>query len=318
MLTVEQIAARLADRFMLLSSAERMALPRHRTLRAAIDWSHDLLPPAEKVLLRRLSVFASWPLEMAEDVCAGSQPGEELAGGDILNLLTGLADRSFVIAEPDADGRIRYRMRRAIRPSAAARLDEAGEAQRQPPRFRDCAVGEMEHAALIGMAILPATWPERVETFRRFDAETANMRQILTWCLDVGDVESGLRMCSAMRPVWIGQGSFAEGAAWMDAFLYPHHAALPGGVLGPALIGRAQLALASDPADASQRAKAGLELCRGPGLEFWAASALNLLAEAALHAGQGARTKLGPSEPRAPAAAPGGEIKAADAPATAE
>jgi predicted ATPase/DNA-binding NarL/FixJ family response regulator len=308
MLTVEQIAARLADRFMLLSSAERMALPRHRTLRAAIDWSHDLLPPAEKVLLRRLSVFASWPLEMAENVCAGSQPGEELAGGDILNLLTGLADRSFVIAEPDADGRIRYRMLETIRAYAAARLDEAGETQRQRARFRDYAVGEMEHAALTGMAILPATWPERVETFRRFDAETANMRQILTWCLDVGDVESGLRMCSAMRPVWIVQGSFAEGAAWMDAFLDRHHAALPGGVLGPALIGRAQLALASDPADASQRAKAGLELCRGPGLEFWAASALNLLAEAALHAGQGDEAELRACEALAVASGSGDEF----------
>src|SRR5258707_48209 len=187
MLTVEQIAARLADRFMLLSSAERMALPRHRTLRAAIDWSHDLLPPAEKVLLRRLSVFASWPLEMAEDVCAGSQPGDELAGGDILNLLTG-------------------------------------------------------------------------------------------------------------------------GAAWMDPFLDQHPAALPGGVLGPALIGRAQLALASDPADASQRAKAGLELCRGPGLEFWAASALNLLAEAALHAGQGDEAELRACEALAVASGSGDEI----------
>src|SRR5260221_14715985 len=98
------------------------------------------------------------------------------------------------------------------------------------------------------------------------------MRQILTWCLDVGDVESGLRMCSAMRPVWIVQGSFAEGATWMDAFLDRHHAALPGGGVGPALIGRAQLALARDPADPSQGAEAGLGLCRGPRLGVWAAS----------------------------------------------
>ena len=285
-LTVDQIAARLTDRFRLLSSAERMALPRHRTLRAAIDWSHDLLPPAEKVLLRRLSVFVGWPLEMAENVCAGLRPGDELAAGDILDLLTGLADRSLVIAEPDADGRIRYRLLDTIRAYAAARLDEAGETPQQRARFRAYAVTEVEHAALIGMAILPATWPERVETFRRFEAEGGNLRQILTWCLDEGDAESGLRICVAMRPVWIVQGSFAEGAGWMDAFLDRDHSPLPDGVLGPALVGRAQLALASDPADAGQRAKAGLELCRGPGLEFWAASALNLLAEAALHAGQ--------------------------------
>jgi predicted ATPase/DNA-binding CsgD family transcriptional regulator len=285
-LTVEQIAARLADRFRLLSSAERMALPRHRTLRAAIDWSYDLLPPAEKVLLRRLSVFAGWPLEMAEKVCAGLLPDDELAAGDILNLLTGLADRSLVIAEPDADGQIRYRMLDTIRAYAAERLDEAGETQQQRARFRDYAVGEVERAALMGVALLPATWLERVESFRRFGLEAANLRQVLTWCLDEGDAESGLRICAAIRLIWIVQGSFAEATTWTDAFLDLDHSALPDAVLGPALVSRAQLALASDPADAIQRAKAGLELCRSPGLEFWAASALNLLAEAALHAGQ--------------------------------
>ena len=76
MLTVEQIAARLSDRFRLLAPPGRMAPPRHRTLRAAIDWSHDLLSPQEKILLRRLAVFAGWPLEMAEQVCAG-QDGDE-------------------------------------------------------------------------------------------------------------------------------------------------------------------------------------------------------------------------------------------------
>jgi predicted ATPase/DNA-binding CsgD family transcriptional regulator len=309
-LTVEQIAARLADRFRLLSSAERMALPRHRTLRAAIDWSHDLLPAAEKVLLRRLSVFAGWPLEMAEKVCAGLRPGDELAAGDILNLLTGLADRSLVIAEPDAEGRIRYRMLDTIRAYAAERLDAAGETRQQRARFRDYAIGEVEHAATIGMARLPATWSERVDTFRRFGVETGNLRQILTWCLDEGDAESGLRICVANRPVWIVQGSFAEGTAWTDAFLDLDHAALPDAVLGPALIARAQLALVSDPADASRRAKAGLKLCRGHGMEFWAASALNLLAEAALHAGQADEAELRACEALAIASGSGDRFNA--------
>jgi ATP/maltotriose-dependent transcriptional regulator MalT len=90
-----------------------------------------------------------------------------------------------------------------------------------------------------------------------------------------------------MRPVWIVQGSFGEGAAWMDAFLaLETSTTLPDAARGPALVGRAQLAFALDPADAAQRAKSGLELCQGRDLAFWAASALNLLAEAALHAGQ--------------------------------
>lgn len=287
-LTVDQIAARLADRFRLLSSAERMALPRHRTLRSAIDWSHDLLPPAERVLLRRLSVFAGWPLEMAEQVCAGLLPRDDVAASEILDLLTGLADKSLVIAEPDPqepNGEIRYRMLDTIRAYAAERLEDAGEAELQRARFRDYAVHEVEDAALIGMALKSAPWSERVETFRRFEAETGNLRQILAWCANAGDAEHGLRICLAMRPVWIVQGSFAEGAAWMDAFLGRDTSALPAGLAGAALVGRAQLALATDPGDAEQRAKAGLELCRQPGLEFWAASALNLLAEAALHAG---------------------------------
>ena len=284
-LTVEQIAARLGDRFRLLSSAGRMAPARHRTLRAAIDWSHDLLLPHEKILLRRLAVFAGWPLEMAEQVCAG-QDGDELAAGDVLNLLTGLADKSLVVAEASVDGRIRYRMLDTIREYAAAQLDEAGETERLRARFRDYAVREVEHLALIGMAIVPAPWSVRVEVFRRFEDETANLRQVLSWCLGWGDAESGLRICVATRPVWIVQGSFAEGAAWMDAFLELDQAAIPDVVLGSALVGRGQLALPTDPAGAAQRAKAGLELCRAPGLEFWAAAALNLLAEVALHAGQ--------------------------------
>ena len=218
-LTVEQIAARLGDRFRLLSSPGRMAPARHRTLRAAIDWSHDLLSPQEKVLLRRLAIFAGWPLEMAEQVCAGQDSDDELAAGDVLNLLSGLADKSLVVAEAGADGRIRYRMLDTIREYAAAQLDEAGETERLRARFRGYAVREVEQLALIGMAIVPAPWSVRVEVFRRFEDETANLRQLLSWCLASGDAESGLRICLATRPVWIVQGSFAEGAAWMDAFL---------------------------------------------------------------------------------------------------
>jgi len=285
-LTVEQIAARLSDRFRLLSSAERMAPARHRTLRAAIDWSHELLSAPEKVLLRRLSVFAGWPLEMAERVCSDLVPDDDLAANEIFGLLAGLADKSLVMAEPDTAGRFRYRMLDTIRDYAAERLDEAGETERLRARFRDYAVTEVEDAALLGMALTTGSWSERVETFRRFETEYGNLTQVLTWCQQAGDTESGLRICVSMRPVWIVQGSFGAGAAWMDAFLDLDTSALADAVLGPALVGRAQLAMPVDPADGGQRAKAGLELSRGPGLEFWAASALNLLAEAALHAGQ--------------------------------
>jgi len=287
-LTAEEIAARLADRFRLLSSGERTAPPRHRTLRAAIDWSHDLLSEPERVLLRRLSTFVSWPLEMAEEVCACGG----LLGREVLDLLAALTDKSLVIAEADAAGRARYRMLDTIRDYAAGRLAEAGEAAELHARFLDYGVREMERLAQVGMALVPASWSARVDTFHRFDADTPNVRQLLSACLRDGNVEAGLRICAANRPVWIVHGSFAEGAGWIDAFLELDTSGLPDAVLGSALVARAQLALATDPAAAGQYAKAGLELCRAPGLEFWAASALNLLAEAAGHAGQAAEAAL--------------------------
>jgi len=285
-LTVEQIAARLSDRFRLLSSAERTAPARHRTLRAAIDWSHELLSAEERVLVRRLSIFAGWPLEMAEQVCPGPDSDDDLTAGQIFGLLADLADKSLVIAERDATWGIRYRMLDTIRDYAAERLQDAGEVELLRARFRAYTVREVEEAALLGMAITPGTWSDRVQTFRRFEIEGSNLTQALTWCHGAGDPESGLRICVAMRPVWIVQGSFGEGAGWMDAFFDLDTSALSDAVRGSALVGRAQLAFAHDPADAAQRAKAGLELCRGRGLQFWAASALNLLAEAALHAGE--------------------------------
>jgi predicted ATPase/DNA-binding NarL/FixJ family response regulator len=284
-LSVEQIAQRLADKFRLLSSAERTISPRHKTLRSAIDWSHDLLSGRERILLRRLSVFAGWPLEMAEQVCPGPTGGDDLTAGEILDLLTGLADKSLVVADASAGGKIRYRMLDTIREYAAERLDAAGETAQLRARFRDYAVSEVEELARIGMAIARATWADRVDTFRRFAEETSNLRQVLGWCRAQGDAWTGLRICNAMRPVWIVQGSFAEGGSWMDAF-FDLSATVPDDVLGPALIARAQLALATDPAAAGQGAKAGLELCRAEALDFWTAAALNLLAEIALHAGQ--------------------------------
>ena len=281
-LSIEQITARLDDRFRLLSMGERTAPPRQRTLRAAIDWSHDLLTGSEQVLLRRLSALAGCSLEMAEQLCADA----DLAAGNILDLLIALTDKSLVIAEPEGSGQTRYRMLDTIRVYASARLAAAGESDLMAVRLRDYALGEVEHMVAVGMAQIRASWSVRLETFRRFDGEAGNLRQVLSRCLGEGEAEIGLRICVAMRPVWLVQGSFAEGSEWFDAFLALDTAAVPGGVRGAALIGRAQLALASDRDGAQEGALAGLELCRAAGLPFWISAALNLLAEVALHSGR--------------------------------
>src|SRR5205823_997224 len=109
LLSVEQIAMRLDDRFRLLTGGSRTALPRQQTLRAAIDWSYDLLSEPERAVLRRLSVFADgWTLEAAESVAAGHSIGD----GQVLDLLTALVEKSLVLYEDEAR---RYRMLETVR-----------------------------------------------------------------------------------------------------------------------------------------------------------------------------------------------------------
>jgi predicted ATPase/DNA-binding SARP family transcriptional activator len=122
-MSIDQLARRLDDRFRLLTSGSRTALPRHRTLRAVVDWSWELLTGAERMVLRRLSVFSGGAsLEAAEQVCAD---GQQVEPEQVLDLLTALAEKSLLVAE--GDGAPRYRMTGTIREYAGQRLAEAGE-----------------------------------------------------------------------------------------------------------------------------------------------------------------------------------------------
>ncbi|WP_425581747.1 ATP-binding protein, partial [Streptosporangium vulgare] len=119
-MSVDQLARRLDDRFRLLTGGSRTALPRHKTLRAVVDWSWDLLTEAERGVLRRLSVFSGGAsLEAAERVC-----GDEASGEQTLDVLTALIEKSLLLA--DGEGTPRYRMLNTIREYAAHRLAEAG------------------------------------------------------------------------------------------------------------------------------------------------------------------------------------------------
>ncbi len=233
-------------------------------------------------MLRRLSVFAGWSLDMAEEVCSD----DRLPASQMLDLITGLVDKSLVVVEPEVLGQTRYRMLDTIREYAAERLAEAGETAEGERRLRDYSLRVAEENMAIGMAIIPAPWSARVDVFRRYDVDLGNALQVLSRCRADGDAETGLRICTAIRPCWIVRGTFAEGAEWFDSFLAIDAPGLAAGVRGPALVGRSQLALSSDPASAQQWAGEGLELCRLADDEFWIAAALNLLAEIALHTGQ--------------------------------
>jgi predicted ATPase/DNA-binding CsgD family transcriptional regulator len=281
-LSVEQIAARLDDRFALLTAGDRSAAPRHRTLRATIEWSYEMLTAAERTLFRRLSVFAGWSLEMAEQVCADG----EVPVSDMLALTAALVDKSLVVLEPEVLGQARYRMLDSIREYAAALLDGAGESARFRLALREYTLRTAEHHLAVGMAKVPVPWSARVDCSRRYIADAGNVAQALAWCLADADVETGLRICVAVSPRWIVWGTYAEGGEWLDSFLALGTSALPPRIRGAALVARAQLALPSDPAVAQSLARAGLGLCRDGGDRFWTAAALNLLSEIALHMGQ--------------------------------
>ncbi|HEY4850035.1 MAG TPA: AAA family ATPase, partial [Streptosporangiaceae bacterium] len=214
-LSTEQIAARLGDRFALLGSGDRTAPPRQRTLRATLDWSHALLNAREQALLRRLSVFAGWSLEMAEQVCTDAN----LPAAGVLDLTSGLVDKSLVVVEPEVLGQARYRLLDTIRGYAAERLASCGEAVAVHLRLRDYALQFVQRAEAIGMAVVPAPWSAAVDVFRRYDVDVGNLRQVLSGCLIDGDAETGLRICTAVRPSWIARGSLAEGADWLGRFL---------------------------------------------------------------------------------------------------
>jgi predicted ATPase/tetratricopeptide (TPR) repeat protein len=281
-LPAEQIRDRLDDRFGLLTAGDRSAAPRQRTLRATIEWSYEMLTAAERTLFGRLSVFAGWSAEMAEQVCAG----DDVPAADVAALTGTLAAKSLIAREPEMFGEARFRMLGTIREYAAARLAEAGETDRLQAALRDYVLRTAERQLAIGMAPDTVPWPDRVDCSRRYDIDSGNVSQALAWCLAQADPESGLRICVAVGPRWVVWGTIAEGGEWLDRFLALDTSALPARVHGAALVTRAQLTVSGDPAATADLAGRGLELCQAAGDDFWIAAGLNLLSEIALQAGQ--------------------------------
>jgi DNA-binding CsgD family transcriptional regulator len=173
-----------------------------------------------------------------------------------------------------------------IREYAALRLAQADEAATFRGGFRDYAIRASEHNLALGMARIEASWPDRVDVFRRYDVDAGNVIQILNWCLEQGDAEAGLRICAAVSPCWIVWGTFGEGGEWLRSFLALDMTGVPARVQGAATVVRGQLTLSSDPAAAWALGTEGLKLCREADDRYWIAVGLNLLAEIALHTGR--------------------------------
>jgi predicted ATPase/DNA-binding SARP family transcriptional activator len=202
----EQIAARLDDRFRLLTGGSRIALERHQTLRALIDWSYDLLSEPERVLLRRLSVFAGgWSWEAVQAVC-GQGLGEE-----VLDALVRLVDKSMVVVEEPleaAEGR--YRLLETIHQYARDKLDASGEAEHVRDRHVEFFMRFAETAEPKLRSAEQLAWLTRVES------EYDNLRTALAWSLERNQSDRTLRLAGALSYFWVLRGSFSESSRWLN------------------------------------------------------------------------------------------------------
>lgn len=208
-LSVEQISKRLDDRFRLLTGGSRTALPRQQTLRALIDWSYGLLSEAERILLRRLSVFSGgWTLEAAQAVCSC----DPVCADDVLDLLTRLVEKSLAMVDRQGDA-ARYRMMETIRQYARDKLLESGEGEQIRTRHLDFFLGFAEEAEpkLRG--------PEQRAWLERLDIEHDNLRGALEWSTSEGCVERGMRLAYASLWFWDLRAYYSEGKAATESLL---------------------------------------------------------------------------------------------------
>jgi predicted ATPase/DNA-binding SARP family transcriptional activator len=210
-LSVEQIQDRLDDAFRLLTAGGRSALPRHRTLRAAMDWSYDLLSDEARTLLRRLSVFrGGFSLEAVEAVCAGG----EVDDLDVLDRLARLVDRSLV-AVHDRSGQARYGLLETVRQYAAEKLIESGEAG----ALRD------RHALWVAELVREAEphliSRERPRWMKRLGLELDNLREALAWTRERAP-EVHVELVGRIGWFWISTQHWSEALRWIsDALALP-------------------------------------------------------------------------------------------------
>jgi predicted ATPase/DNA-binding SARP family transcriptional activator len=204
-LSVEEIESRLNDRFSLLTSGSRTALPRQQTLRATIDWSFDLLTEPERILFRRLAVFAGgFTLQAAEAVCGY----DELKRNEILDLVGRLVDKSLVIVDELAHGQTHYRLLETIREYAFEKLTESGEAA----TIRN---QHLEFFMRWAEAAPGAFGAETVKYYEQIDQELDNMRSAMEWAIETRQALIAFRLAGALFYFWYNRSLQSE---WFDRF----------------------------------------------------------------------------------------------------
>jgi predicted ATPase/DNA-binding CsgD family transcriptional regulator len=279
-LTVEQILEKLEDPLGLLTAGSRTAAARHRTLRATLGWSHDLLGETERALFRRLSVFVGgWDLEAAEAVGAG----DAVEAGLVLDPLSSLVDKSLVVTEAGTGGALRYGMLEPVRQFAREKLREGRDEPEVRRRHAEhyLALAETAEPELVG--------PDQGLWLGRLRTEFANLREAHSWSLEPGDGEEerawlGLRLAAALWRFWSAQ-RFEEGKRWLQTALERDPVGLSA-VRAKALNGLGYILLFQQD---YERAMGALEeavaLYKEVGDDSGAAFALANLGYAALHGG---------------------------------
>jgi len=231
--TAQQIADHLKDALQLLTQGSPTALPRHQTMRATLDWSHALLTGEEQVLFRRLSVFAGGAtFEAVEAICCG----DGIEGEQMLNLLSGLVDKSLVSVEPSGKA-TRFRLHEVACQYAHIRLMEAGEETQVRNRHLDffCSLAEALEPDLLGMMPPGA--------IRRLTQEHDNLRVALEWSTNEhGNAQSGLRLVAALPGFWEVCGLLTKERSWLEELLVRGGATAPPAMRAKALRGAGQVA----------------------------------------------------------------------------
>jgi tetratricopeptide (TPR) repeat protein len=229
LLTAEQVAARLDDSLGLLTGGSHIALPRHQTLQATLQWSYDLLAEPERRLLERLSVFAGGStLAAAEAVCAG----EGMAREHLLDTLTALVDKSLVTAERRANQDTRYRLLEMVRQFAAEKLSAAGDRPAVRTRHRDYFLASLEGNSDKLNTADEITWTAQLA------ADLDNVRLALDWSFrNDSRVDAAPHLVLSMIWLWPSMAESREWSRRAVAYCETHSGIPPqlyAGLLGPA------------------------------------------------------------------------------------
>ena len=258
-LSLEQISERLEGSLELLTGGGRTAALRQRTIRGTLDWSHELLCERERKVFRRLSVFSGgFSLEASEVVVSDESIGQS----EVLELLSGLVEKSLVIAELAAEsGGVRYRLLDTIRQYAQEKLEQSGEIEDVKRAHAEYFLALVEEAEpeLIG--------PREAEWFERLVEELDNFRAALSWASVHGEAELSLRLAGVLGSFWFWEGHSSEGHGWLEGALNqegPTSVLARAKALGAASLLASQL---SDYARARGAAEEGLRLSKEAGTE---------------------------------------------------